>query len=151
MLEKKATAKATGKQDAFKITSEEPLGFELMDQARLVRPKDMSRIREKIKEYEERFNTLPGEARGQILELQDLNAFYDRAKMGLLGGLALIGPMLIIVLKNDLLTTLIVTSASTVIFAGMLAIFGHEQKGETVLASVAAYAAVLVVFIGASS
>lgn len=157
MLTKKATAKSTGRQDAFRVTSEERLGFILMKRAGLVpSPADLELLQDNINletdwDPEGRRNILPGDSRGQLLEHMDLMAFYTRASMGLLGGFALIVPMLIMVLQNDLLTTLIVTSASTVIFAGVLAIFGREFKGETVLASVAAYAAVLVVFIGAKS
>ncbi|KAJ0114948.1 hypothetical protein J7T55_004691 [Diaporthe amygdali] len=157
MLIKKAAAKSTGRQDAFRITSEERLGFILMKRAGLVPSQaDLELLQGNIDQETDwdsqgRRNILPGDSRGQLLEHMDLMAFYQRASMGLLGGFALIVPMLIMVLKNDLLTTLIVTSASTVIFAGVLAIFGRELKGETVLASVAAYAAVLVVFIGAKS
>lgn len=59
--------------------------------------------------------------------------------------------MLIMVLHEDLLTTLLVTSISTLLLAAVLALKGQGLKGETVLAAVAAYAAVLVVFVEASS
>lgn len=70
--------------------------------------------------------------------------------MGLLGGLALISPMLLMVLHQDLLTTLLTVSVSTILFAGALAFFTRLQ-GETMLASVAAYAAFLVVFVGTNT
>lgn len=81
----------------------------------------------------------------------DVAQLWERLWMGILGGLALIGPMLLMVLHKDLLTTLVTTSVATLLFAVALALLGTRLRGETVLASVAAYAAVLVVFVGTSS
>jgi hypothetical protein len=78
------------------------------------------------------------------------NLVLERLVMVLAGGAALIVPTVIMVPHKDLLTTLVVTSVATVMFAGALALFGTKLKGETVLASVAAYAAVLVVFMRTS-
>lgn len=69
--------------------------------------------------------------------------------MALIGGLSLISPMLIMVLHKDLLTTLLTTSISVLIFGFILALY--LKSPETVMGVVAAYAAVLVVFVGAQS
>jgi hypothetical protein len=98
--------------------------------------------------YERRENILPGVSRSEYRQKADLTRLLERLGMGMAGGVALIVPMLVMVLREDLLTQLLTTTVATMLFAGGLAIFGKNLKGETVLASVAAYAAVLVVFIG---
>jgi hypothetical protein len=77
-------------------------------------------------------------------------AFSERLWMGAFGGIALIGPMLLMSLHRDLKTSLITCSAATVLFAVVLAILGKSLKGQEVLGATAAYAAVLVVFVGTS-
>jgi hypothetical protein len=77
-------------------------------------------------------------------------AFADRLRLGAFGGVALIGPMLLMVLHRSRDTSLITASASTMLFAFTLAIAAKDLKGMDVLAATAAYAAVLVVFVGAS-
>lgn len=58
----------------------------------------------------------------------------------------LIGPMWIMVLHNTLYTGLTITTAFTAVF-GLITVF-HNQDEKDILASTAAYAAVLVVFVG---
>jgi hypothetical protein len=70
--------------------------------------------------------------------------------MALFGGVALVGPMLIMVLYKHLLTSLLTTSIAVFVFSLFLATFSTGSP-ETVLGAVAAYAAVLVVFVGTSS
>jgi len=77
-------------------------------------------------------------------------ASSERLWMGSFGGLALIVPMLIMVLDRGVKTSLIVTSVGTVLFAFALALAARTLKGMDVLAATAAYAAVLVVFVGTS-
>lgn len=125
-------ARTTGRQDAFQITSEGPLCFSLMCRAGPVPGKDVERVEEEIKQFEMNLNIPPGDSQAQPLEAKNTGAFYYRVSMALLGGLALIAATLIIVLKNDLLTTLALTSVSTVILTGVLALFGLELKEEMV-------------------
>ena len=61
----------------------------------------------------------------------------------------LIVPMLIMVLHKGMVTALVTVSVMTFLFAVVLAV-ALKQPPETLLAAVAAYAAVLVVFVGAS-
>ncbi|KAN0122865.1 hypothetical protein V8E51_001191, partial [Hyaloscypha variabilis] len=77
-------------------------------------------------------------------------ASSERLWMGSFGGLALIVPMLIMVLHRSVHGSLIVTSVGTVLFAVALALAARSLKGMDVLAATAAYAAVLVVFVGSS-
>jgi hypothetical protein len=70
--------------------------------------------------------------------------------MALFSGIALIGPTIIMTLHSSKNTCLITTSVATFIFAVVLAIFASGSIGKDVLGATAAYAAVLVVFIGTS-
>lgn len=77
-------------------------------------------------------------------------AFTERIWMGALGGIAVIGPMLLMSLHRTLVASLVTSSVATVLFTLVLALGARNLKGQEVLGAVAAYAAVLVVFIGTS-
>lgn len=85
--------------------------------------------------------------RGRLLRERKHDSL-ERLFLGSFGGIMLIGPMLLMVLNYSRNTTLITTSVATVLFTLMLAVFAHGMAGKDVLAAVAAYAAVLVVFVG---
>ncbi|KAN0115486.1 hypothetical protein V8E51_005030 [Hyaloscypha variabilis] len=87
--------------------------------------------------------------RGRILRAQK-KAFTGRILMALFGGAALIGPMLIMILHRSLNTSLITVSVATFLFALLLALCATDSEGKDILAATAAYAAVLVVFVGTS-
>lgn len=70
--------------------------------------------------------------------------------MAMFGGVALIGPMLIMTLHPSRNTSLITVSVSTFLFAPLLAFIASDSAGKDVLGATAAYAAVLVVFVGSS-
>jgi hypothetical protein len=70
--------------------------------------------------------------------------------MAIFGGAALIGPMLLMVLYKPPLTLQLIESIAVFVFALVVAIFSNAEP-ETVLAALAAYAAVLVVFVRTSS
>lgn len=70
--------------------------------------------------------------------------------MAVFGGTALIAPVVFMTLKPTLIGNLVAASVSTTIFATIMVIFATDASGKDVLASTAAYAAVLVVFIGTS-
>ncbi|KAJ9642829.1 hypothetical protein H2199_004350 [Coniosporium tulheliwenetii] len=65
-------------------------------------------------------------------------------------GIALLAPMLLMVLRNDLLTNLLTVSVCVLAFAVVGAIYSEGPPRELLIAT-AAYAAVLVVFVGISS
>jgi len=79
-----------------------------------------------------------------------VDALKSRLHMALLGGVALITPMLIMALYPGLVVNLVTTSVATVIFAVLVVVIGTDASGKDILASTAAYSAVLVVFVGTS-
>jgi hypothetical protein len=87
---------------------------------------------------------------GRLLRAQK-KALTERIIMAMFGGVALIGPMLIMTLHQSKNTSLITVSVATFIFALILAVGATDSTGKDVLGATAAYAAVLVVFVGTSS
>lgn len=88
--------------------------------------------------------------RGRTLRAQK-KAFTERVFMAMFGGVALIGPMLIMTLHPSRDTSLITVSVATFVFAIALAFGARDSAGKDVLAATAGYAAVLVVFVGTST
>ena len=101
----------------------------------------------KVKNAKNNFREVDKAAR-EAREMQ--RASSERIWMGSFGGLALIVPMLVMVLHRSLRGNLIVSSVGTVLFAVALALAARSLRGMDVLAATAAYAAVLVVFVGTS-
>ena len=83
-------------------------------------------------------------------ERSQKRAFSHRIVMALFGGAAVIGPMLIMTLQPSRNASLITVSLATFLFALLLAIIANDSAGKDVLRATAAYAAVLVVFVGTS-
>jgi VIT1/CCC1 family predicted Fe2+/Mn2+ transporter len=75
-------------------------------------------------------------------------AFGGRITMAMFGGVALIVPMVIMTLNPSNETSLITVAAATILVALLLAVYATDSTGKDVLAATAAYAAVLVVFVG---
>ena len=84
-------------------------------------------------------------------ERSQKRAFTQRIVMALFGGAAVIGPMLIMTLHPSRNTSLITVSLATFLFALLLAVVAKDSAGKDVLGATAAYAAVLVVFVGTST
>lgn len=76
--------------------------------------------------------------------------FLSRVAMALFGGVALVVPMLIMTLHPTKLTTLLTTSVFVFAVAIALAWFMYDSQPKDIMAATAAYAAVLVVFVGAT-
>lgn len=161
MNEKKERSQAVGRRDPFLITTEDRLSFILMEREGLFRhpsldPEEVehltNRLRRRSTAWNPKLNMLPGESRTEMRRINEVRLFFERFTLGVFGGLAIIAPMLIMALSNSLLVSLIVTSVTTMLFAVLLALpmIGGALDGQTVLASVAAYAAILVVFVGTS-
>ena len=70
--------------------------------------------------------------------------------MGAIGGAALIGPMLLMLLYRDQNTSIITASGSMSLFTLVLGFGARELGGKDILAATAAYAAVLIAFVGSS-
>lgn len=75
--------------------------------------------------------------------------FRDKVVMATVGGFFLIAPMWFMVLRNDLYTSLVSTTAFVAAFGIIMA--WNLDKPKEVIAGTAAYAAVLVVFVGTGS
>lgn len=84
--------------------------------------------------------------RDESLTRAQLKAFRDRIALALLGASFLIAPMWLMVLHNTLYTALVSTTVFIFVFGFLMAI--SLGKPMDVMASTAAYAAVLVVFVG---
>lgn len=82
-------------------------------------------------------------------ERAQAKASVGRLSGTVFGGVSLIGPMLIMTLHSSQKTSLIVLA--TMLFAVAVAVFAEDTSSKDVLAATAAYAAVLVVFVGTSS
>ncbi|KAM5357472.1 hypothetical protein ACJZ2D_016238 [Fusarium nematophilum] len=79
---------------------------------------------------------------------KESRALLARLGMAVGGGLALIVPMLIMVLHPTKLTAILTTSIFTLAMAVALAVFMAHSEPMDIVGFTAAYAAVLVVFIG---
>lgn len=88
--------------------------------------------------------------RGRELRSQK-RAFTQRILMAMFGGIALIGPMLIMTLLPGKNTALITVCITTFALGLALAFLARDSTGKDVLAATAAYAAVFVVFVGTST
>ncbi len=77
-----------------------------------------------------------------------LKEFTERFAMAGFGGVALVGPMLLMVLHKGQTTSLATTSVAVFLFAAVVA-YKSRATPEAIVSAVAAYAAVLVVFVGA--
>jgi hypothetical protein len=79
---------------------------------------------------------------------KEVKRFFLRISMAVFGGLTLIIPMLIMVLYPGLLTVLLTTSISVLVFGIVLAVAIKDAEPKDIVVTTAAYAAVLVVFVG---
>jgi hypothetical protein len=79
---------------------------------------------------------------------EENNKFISRLSMALFGGAALIAPMLIMTLHPTRLTSLLTTSVFVLAVGVALAWRMKDAASKDILGSTAAYAAVLVVFVG---
>jgi hypothetical protein len=138
--------------DPFVLTSSRPLDHKLMAEAGLtsLSPESAHRIQVAIEKERAILPPILDGTRLHHNKRQRQKEFWKRLRMAIFGGVALVGPMLIMVLYKHLLTSLLTVSLSVFLFALVVAVFSTGTP-ENVLAAVAAYAAVHVVFVGASS
>ncbi|KAH8589755.1 hypothetical protein B0O99DRAFT_636160 [Bisporella sp. PMI_857] len=90
------------------------------------------------------------EAKEKKRKEQSLEARFRRFWMSGFAGIALVGPMLLMVLHRDQTTALATTSVAVVLFTIIIAIAARTASPEVAVGAVAAYAAVLVVFVGSA-
>jgi hypothetical protein len=84
------------------------------------------------------------------LAFEYTKGFLSRLAMALFGGISLIAPMLIMRLHPTKLTELLTTSIFVLVVGVILAWYMKDAVNKDILAATAAYAAVLVVFVGTS-
>lgn len=94
--------------------------------------------------------------RGSLNKEQRTQQAFQRLGIALFGGVFLVGPMWLMVLRNELYTTSITTTVLVFVFGlsiaiGPMFITGTKIGMETVFSATAAYAAVLVVFVGTTT
>ena len=87
-----------------------------------------------------------GGTRNSSVKKTRAKAFWERLSIAAIGGFLLVGPMWLMMLHGDLYTRLITTTVC-VAFLGALSSWLLD-KSDQVLMATAAYAAVLVVFVG---
>lgn len=87
----------------------------------------------------------------QQSRLQQTEEFLSRLRMALFGGCSLIAPMLIMRLYPTLVTVLVTASVCILAVSIILAFYMRDAQKRDILAATAAYAAVLVVFVGTTS
>jgi VIT1/CCC1 family predicted Fe2+/Mn2+ transporter len=94
---------------------------------------------------------LPGGFRNRDNITQQRQALLLRLGSAVLGGIALVGPMLLMELHKSFATSLVTVSVAVMIIGVGIALFIPDAKPRDVVVAVAGYAAVLVVFVGTSS
>ncbi|KAF3399294.1 hypothetical protein DPV78_006881 [Talaromyces pinophilus] len=92
---------------------------------------------------------LPFDQRTRINNDRSVKAFLQRLVLALFGGVVLVGPMLLMVLFNNQTVSLATTSVAVFEFASVVSAYSNGPA-EGLVGVVAAYAAVMVVFVGAS-
>ncbi|KAI0385616.1 hypothetical protein F5Y04DRAFT_276949 [Hypomontagnella monticulosa] len=88
--------------------------------------------------------------KGRLSQRWLLERVKSRLLMAVFGGMAVIAPVMIMTLKPSIIGDLVTTLVSTMIFAIAMVILATDASGKDVLASTAAYAAIMVVFLGTS-
>ncbi|KAJ9606877.1 hypothetical protein H2200_008887 [Cladophialophora chaetospira] len=137
-------------KDPFKLVTSKALDCKMMEEAEIALPLHREDLRNLRRPSDSAEPQLPGDSRAGILQEREAQAIVKRFGVALVGGMALLIPMIIMVLHKDLLTTLLVVSVSVILFAVLVAIYSHQSSVD-ILTLTAAYAAVLVVFVGSSS
>lgn len=158
MVEHAAKTDGDIAKDLFVPSSKKPLSHRLMQEKGVIemgwesccvpeepKPGDTylpGGQRRRVNEEKERL-------RQEEMKRKTFRARWERFGMGVFGGIALIAPMLLMVLYRDRTTALTTTSVSMILFAIIIS-FLPIASPDLALAAVAAYAAVLVVFVGAA-
>jgi hypothetical protein len=158
-MQDSAAAAAAGdlENDPFIVTTATSLGERLISEAN-----DLGKPARWPKEWPDKTNflapakdryhpMLPGGLRNRDNANRRRQAFIHRVGSALIGGIAFVGPMLLMMLHNTLVTRLVTASVSIFIFGLAYAFVQHTADPRDVMTAVAAYAAVLVIFVAASS
>jgi len=147
-------AKAEDEWNPYKITTERWLDWALINDFKFL-GQDQATLPEKLPTddgilYYENIDLLPLSYRGMEVKHRRWRATRRRLIAALLTGSALIGPMLLMELHKTLWTTLGTVIVATFLLAMISANF-TQWEDKDIMTAVAAYAAVLVVFVGSTS
>lgn len=91
------------------------------------------------------------EMRGETRLEYQKRGLWNRMAMATFGGLTLIVPMLIMALDSRTVTTIVTTSVFTLTVGLILEKWWKHAQPKEMIAATVAYAAVLVVFVGAGT
>lgn len=143
MVEHQMRATRENRKDPYIIDAKYDLVKDIMDRHGVTLPNTSSgyyygKLDEKIGVFDQRT---------RINKSRNTKAFVNRLILGMFGGVSLVGPMLLMVFHKDIVTATATTSACVFAFAAIIA-FRTEASPEVIVGTVAAYAAVLVVFVG---
>jgi hypothetical protein len=94
-------------------------------------------------------NTLSHSFHSADQHKKSLRNMIRRFIIAMLGGIAMVVPMLVMILYHTRITGIVTVSVATFLFAACVAVFSNVD-GPQLLTAVATYAAVLVVFVGAN-
>jgi hypothetical protein len=140
-------------KDPFIVTSERKIDAIVLENALRITPASMNfRFPQPdlpFPEPTEKYNEPIGGTRRASFEKARLKAFTVRLGMAIIGGGLLIGPMWLMVLHKTHYTALISTSVLVLIFGVIMAWVIEDLV--SVVSATAAYAAVLVVFVGTNT
>jgi hypothetical protein len=101
-----------------------------------------------VGQYDEHIAAL--RRRPEKLKLTPIVTRFAIFTISLMGGVSLIVPMVVLIYTRSMSIKIVALSISVLAFAAMLAVF-TRAKNQELLVATAAYAAVLVVFLGSSS
>jgi hypothetical protein len=146
MVECKKRAVDEDQRDPFILTTAKTLDLCLMKDAGLISTNT------KFGEAPSDTNLpdLPGYGRGSFNQYVETESAWKRFYAAILGSVSLLAPMLLMVLHHDQTTTLATVCVSVFLFA-LVAAFSLKESLATVVSIVAAYTAVLIVFVGTTS
>jgi hypothetical protein len=147
-------------EDPFILLSTKAFSERLMEESKLLllkgnNPNEYSQLKAKQVAL-----SLPGYGRHYKIKEEKVKKFHVLFLWGMGGGLALIGPMLLMRLHRTLATQLATTCVSVMLFAILAALLASKKipwvepidlEPKDLLTAVAAYAAVLVVFVSQGS
>ena len=136
-------------RDPFYLKSSKTLQRQSMEDAGMIPRYQMPKGKLPRTRDDPQHPWLPGLARGVAIEQAYSEQLIVRFLMATVGGLALIIPMLVMTYFPGKNVSVVTTSAAMLIFAAVITL-GTQLAPDQVLGATAAYAAVLVVFVGTS-
>ena len=133
-------------RDPFLITGERLVDYYVLETILRNKSLDLEGYSVPIPGPWEQDNRPIGGFRNDNLLSQQAKSFRQRIFVAALGAAFIVGPMWLMAMHNTFWTSLVSSTAFVVAFGILMAYLLHEAK--EVMSSTAAYAAVLVVFVG---